>query len=226
MFDRHALLAFVFAGFLAVTASAADSISLKDSATTKVMKTPKGSPIPAVEAANKYASSGTFIIDAPGVQASQFTKASLVKITIQEGGSGSADLNLEFTLGDDPKYVDGAASAKFLKPVSVALPPGGRNTLYTCQVKIGKDAITIVYSSALLPIYAQQFINFGSIPGGVKFPEGKSSNSKAISINVMVGSITKSFPSVTYNETSNNKKAPKTDPQLWAGTAAGTIKVP
>lgn len=228
MIDRRVVLGFVMAAVLGISgASAADSVKLKDAASSKIMKPPKGAPIAAVETAAAYSSSGTITIDAPGVDGSKFNKNTVVKITIQEGTSGSADGIVEFKFGDDPKYVDGGTTVKFSKPVSAAAPiPSKFNVLYTAQVKIGKDAITIVYTSKLVPLYAQMFINYGSIPGGVKYPEGKSEQKKQVSLDVTVGTFTKKFSSLTYVCTTNNKKAKDTSPQLWTGSASGTITFP
>lgn len=228
MLNCRVVLGCVVMGLLTTSGvRGAESVKLKDAASSKIMKPPKGAPIAAFETAAAYSSSGTITIDAPGVTGAQFNKSTAVKVTIQEGTSGSADGIIEFKFGDDPKYVDGGSSVKFSKPVSASAPiPSKFNILYTAQVKIGKDAITIVYTSKLVPLYAQTFINFGSIPGGVKYPEGKSTQTKIVSLDVTVGTFTKKFSSLTYTATTNNKKAKDTSPQLWTGSATGAINFP
>ncbi len=148
---------------------AADTLKIKDSSATVVKKAPKGSPIAAFETASKFSSSATINFAAPGVTGVQFSAQSVVKISIQDISTSSDSTEVEFKFGDDPKYKAGGASVKYVKKFAPVPIPGHFNDLYTVTVKIAKDKISLVYTSKLGPVFAQSYINYGSIPNGVKF---------------------------------------------------------
>lgn len=218
---RFALLfALMSTAMLSFQVTAADSIKFKDLAVTKIMKAPGG--FGSFETANKFGSSMTAKIEAPGITAKSFTKASVFTIEFFEGSSsGSGDKLVDFKLGDDPKYVDGASSVKLQKSAFQGIK---QSVILTATLKITDGLISLTYTSKILPLYAQQFINYGSIPGGVKFPEGKSTATRACSCTVTVGTFVKKIPGLTYNANMNNKKAK--DSNLWTGATTGTIIVP
>lgn len=215
----------MFAAVLfSVSALAADGLKLADSASTKIKKTPKGSPIPAIEQPT-YKSSYNVVIPAPGLDPSTFTAATTLGVTITDG-SGSSDYTLTgeggkiYTFGDDPKYTPGAKGVK----ITQLSQPGinvKQNIFRTIQVKFGKGAITISVKESYLSIYAQMYLNYGTL-GVVQYPEGKGTASRSFTMTATVGSLTKSYTGVTYDVSYSNKKVDVSGTTYWTGNAKGS----
>jgi hypothetical protein len=218
-------LASLFAVMFSVSVFAADSLKLADSASTKIKKTPKGSPIPAIEQPT-YKSSYNVVIPAPGLDPATFTASTTVGVTIADGSGSSSDYTLTgeggkvYTFGDDPKYTPGAKSVK----ITQLSQPGinvKQNVFRTIQVKFGKDAITISVKESYLSIFAQMYLNYGTL-GVVQYPEGKGTASRTMTMTATVGTLTKTYSGVNYDVSYSNKKVDVSGTTYWTGNAKGS----
>lgn len=213
---------FVLLSALALPVLAGDTFQLTDSAQSKIYK-PKG--LPPFDSIAKQGSSFKITFAAPGVDPATFTADTQVTITLTESSLSPDTLTFKFS--DDPKYIAGAKSVTFKKS---ALPPGVPNlpqvqklaTLQQCQIKFGKDSISITYSSKYLPFRAQSYINYGFLPNLVRYPEGPQTTTRTAGASITIGTVTKQFTGMTYEVNYTNKKAKEAG--LWTGSAKGAIK--
>jgi len=210
--------------FVSLSTFAADGLKLADSASTKIKKTPKGSPIPAIEQPT-YKGSYNITIPAPGLDPATFNASTQISVSISDGTS-SDDYSLLgegskiYTLGDDPKYTPGAKGAK----ITQLSQPGinvKQNVFRTIQVKFGKDAITISVKESYLSIYAQMYLNYGTL-GVVQYPEGKATATRSFTMTAKVGTLSKTYSGVTYNVSYSNKKVDVSGTTYWTGAAKGS----
>jgi len=194
---------------------AADSVKITDSAKTKVVKTP--SPLMPFIEQPTYKSAWKIIIPAPGVTPAQFNAGSTIRVNASEGG-GSSDFNVDYTFSDDPAYTAGKKSVKIVEKSIGGVK--GFATLGVLTAKIGKDQIVVTITANVLSLYAQQFLNYGSL-GVVQYPEGKGEASNTFDLVANVGDAKKTFSGITYTVKYTNKKKGDT---YWQGSAKGVAR--
>jgi hypothetical protein len=204
--------------FSVSTAFAATSLKFSDSASTKIKKTPIGT---AIEQPT-YKSTMQIVIPAPGLDPSKFTVNSALIVNVSSGTSaGSSDYSANYLFGEDSKFQPGAKGLKIVKTTVFGIK---LTTFRTIQVKFGKEQITISIKNGYESLFAQQFLNYGTL-GVVQYPEGPGTGTRSLFVDVTVGDFKKSFSNVPYKCAFTNKPKDVNGTTYWVGSAKGSAVV-
>ena len=244
------VLGLVGASDASAAAAAGNTLTLKDSISTKVLKIPAGFYIPLGGPSGQlqyfeYPSGGMFSLSlsfACNEDPATFTAATGINLLLDTDSTPLALIpSLMPTpsrapipslappaslimLGNDPKYKPGISTSGKIDFGTFDIYGGKFIKLFTLTWKLSNHVFSLSLKTKKIPYlstFAAQFINLGTNgPGGVRFPAGVTTAAAPYMITASIAATTKVY-NATYNVTATN--TPFGDTGLWQGKATGTI---